>query len=187
MATEGGSEPKVEKSQLAPFGFDYVEQKLRSKTFGILGTSSKDGRPHSAAVVYAVSPRDSLFGLYLITRPVLKKARNIAQNPSVSFAVPFPHYILRPLPPACIQFQGRAEFVPIDDPIALRAFQRSIVLRRSLRHSLSLGKSTFIKIIPNKRIFSFAIAATVWQYLTQSGNKALGNNYVLIPEARQLK
>lgn len=125
-------ERTVEKSQPAPFSFEYIERKLREKSFGILGTVSQNGRPHSVGVVYAVSPPNHPFCLYLITRPVLKKARNIRNNPNVSFVVPFPHYVFRMLPPACIQFQGKAEIIPINDPTATKAFQKSIVLKRSI-------------------------------------------------------
>src|SRR5919197_1882012 len=58
---------------------------------------------------------------------------------------------------ACIQFQGKAELVPIDNPIAVKAFHTSIVLRRSLTYSLNLGKSTFVRIVPDNKIFSFGI------------------------------
>lgn len=175
----------VERSTEAPFPFSFVEEKLRRKNFGILGTTNPEGRPHSVGVVYAVAPADHPFCLYLITRRVLKKARNIRSNPNVAFVVPFPHYLFRMLPPACIQFQARAEFIPIDDPVALRAFQSSIVLRRSMEHSLRRGESIFIRIVPNDKIFSFGINATIWQYLIKSQNKALGSFFVHVPEGRR--
>lgn len=175
---------RLEKSQPAPFTFDYIERQLRGKTFGILSTVSKDGRPHSVGVVYGVSAPDQPFCLYLITRPVLKKARNISHNPNISFVVPFPHYILRLLPPACIEFQGRAEIISIDDPAAVKAFQSSIVLRRSIEYSLRLGESVFIRIVPDQRIFSFGIGAGVLKFLMASQNKNLGNYFVVIPESR---
>lgn len=186
------AEPQIEKSMEAHFSFEYIENRLRKRHFGILSTISLQNRPHSVGVVYAVSPftdndhHNLPFCLYLITRPVLKKARNIRNNPYVSFVVPFPHYLFRMLPPACIQFQGKAEFIPINDPIATKAFQSSIVLRRSMIHSLSLGESTFIKIIPDSKIFTFGINANVWQYLMQSKNKTLGNYYVVVPQRKAI-
>lgn len=175
----------VEKSQPAPFGFDYVERKLRSKTFGILSTVSQDVRPHSVGVVYGVSPPGKPFCLYLITRPVLKKARNIAQNPNISFVVPFPYFVLRPFPQSCIQFQAKAEIVPIDNSDATRAYERSVVLRRSKEHSLRLGESIFIKVVPDEKIFSFGISASALQFLVPSQNRSLGNFYVTIPQGRR--
>ncbi|HEU4447371.1 MAG TPA: hypothetical protein VFR94_22040 [Nitrososphaeraceae archaeon] len=117
---------------------------------------------------------------------MLKKARNIKNNPNVSFVVPFPHCVFRTVPPTCIQFQGKAGLIPVDDPIAIKAFRVSIVLRRSMMHSLNLGgESTFISIIPDNKIFSFGIEARIWQFLLRSRNKNLGNFHVIVPEYRR--
>jgi pyridoxamine 5'-phosphate oxidase-like protein len=194
LLSKRSSESPVEKSIEAPFSFEYIENQLRRKHFGILSTISANNRPHSVGVVYSVSPflgednnkNHPPFCLYLITRPVLKKARNIRNNPNVSFVVPFPHYMFRMLPPACIQFQGKAEFLPINDPMATKAFQGSIVLRRSMEHSLRLGESTFIRIVPDSKIFTFGINANIWQHLMQSKNKTLGNHYVVVPQSRRI-
>lgn len=175
----------METNILAPFAFAYVERLLRRKNFGVLTTITREGKPHSIGVVYAVSPSPEPFCIYLITRLVLKKARNIQYNPNISFVVPFPHYVFRIIPPACIQFEGKATLVPIDNPIALKAFQNAIVLRRSMIHSIDLGESTFIRIVPDDKIFSFGIGATIWQFLLRSQNKNLENFYVTVPENRR--
>lgn len=178
---------EIERSTEAPFPFSYVEEHLRKRHFGILGTVSSDGHPHAAGVVYAMPLEDQQpFCLYLISRPVLKKVRNIRSNPHVSFVVPFPHYLFRMVPPACIQFQAKAEIVSINDQIAAKAFDSSIVLRRSMTHSKVLGESVFIRLIPDRKIFCFGIGANIWQYLIQSKNKALGNFHVFVPHGRQL-
>ena len=160
----------VESSGEAPFTFAYVEKMLHKKNFGVLTTITPEGKPHSVGVVYAVSPLDEPFCVYLITRSILKKARNISNNPNVSFVVPFPHYVFRIVPPACIQFQGKAELIPIGNPAAIKLFHTSIVLQRSFRHSLNLGESTFIRIVPDNKIFSFGIGANIWQFLLGSRN-----------------
>ena len=176
----------MEASQNAPFTFAYVEKLLSKKNFGILSTITPEGKSHSIGVVYSISPPSQPFSIYLITRLVLKKARNIHSNPNVSFVVPFPHYVFRTVPPSCIQFQGKAELISIDNPIATKAFQRSIVLRRSMMHSISLGgESTFIKIIPDNKILSFGIGANIWQFLLRSKNENLGNYHVIVPERRR--
>jgi len=175
----------IETNAQAPFPFTYVEKQLRKKNFGILTTVTPQGRPHSVGVVYAVAPPDMPFSLYLISRPVLKKARNIRNNSNVSFVVPFPHYLLRLIPPSCVQFQGKAELIPFDDPIAIKAFQSSIVLRRSLLHSAELGESIFFRIVPDKKIFCYGIGANVWQFLIPSQNKKVKNFYVVVPQNRR--
>jgi hypothetical protein len=184
--TKRKEEGIIETSLQAPFPFDYIEKQLRKKTFGILTTVTPQGRPHSVGVVYALAPPGQPFCLYLITRPVLKKARNIRDNPNVSFVVPFPHYLFRSIPPRCIQFQGKAELLLIDDPIVIKAFQSSIVLKRSMEHSLRLGESIFIRIVPGKKIFCFGIGANLLRFLVPSQNKNLGNFYVTIPENRRI-
>src|SRR5215218_6973416 len=170
----------IETSLPAPFPFGYIEKQLRKKNFGILTTVTPEGRPHSVGVVYAMAPPGSPFCLYLITRPVLKKARNIRDNPNVSFVVPFPHYLFRSIPPRCIQFQGKAELLLIDDPIVIKAFQSSFVLKRSMEHSLRLDESIFIRIVPDKKISCFGIGANILQFLIPSQNKNLGNFYVIV-------
>ena len=174
---------KTVYNKKAPFPFEYVEKLLRTKNFGIFSTVTDTGQPHSVGVVYATSPPSAhSFSLYLLSRIKLKKVKNISNNPNVSFVVPFPHYIMRMIPPACIQFSGKAKLISFEDAIARRAFQKSIVLRRSIIHNLSLGgENTFIRIIPSNKIFSFGIGASIWQILIRSRSKNLRNYYVNVP------
>jgi hypothetical protein len=44
------------------------------------------------------------------------------------------------------------------------------------------GESTFIRVVPDNKIFSFGIGASIWQFLLRSQNKNLGNFHVIIPE-----
>ena len=175
----------VETNEEAPFTFEYVENLLRKKNFGVLTTITPEAKPHSIGVVYSVSPSHQPFCIYLITRSALKKARNIRNNPNISFVVPFPHYLFRRMPSACIRFQGKAALIPIDDAIAMNAFQSSSVLRSSMMHSIDMGESTFIRIVPDNKIFSFGISASIWQYLIRSQNKTLGNFHVVVPQSRR--
>jgi hypothetical protein len=65
-------------------------------------------------------------------------------------------------------------------------FQSSIVLKCSMEHSLRLGESIFIRIVPDKKIFCFGIGANLLQFLVPSQNKNLGNFYVIVPENRRI-
>jgi hypothetical protein len=65
-------------------------------------------------------------------------------------------------------------------------FQSSIVLKCSMEHSLRLGESIFIRIVPDKKIFCFGIGASLLRFLIPSQNKNLGNFYVIIPENRRI-
>ncbi|MGE5661190.1 MAG: hypothetical protein ACM3X1_02975 [Ignavibacteriales bacterium] len=65
----------------------------------------------------------------------------------------------------------------------MKVFQSSIVLRRSMKNSIDLGgESTFIRIVPDNKIFSFGIGARIWQFLLSSQNKNLGNLHVIVPK-----
>ena len=174
----------IETSILAPFSFEYLEKQLSNKNFGVLTTVSSKGKPHSVGVVYSIAPLDQPFALYIITRPSLKKARNLCDNPNVSFVVPFPQLLFSFIPPACIQFQGKAQIMPIDDPIATKAFEKSIVLKRSKIHSTSLGKSIFVRVVPTSKIFCFGLGARIWDFLIPSKSKNIGNFYVVVPRSR---
>jgi hypothetical protein len=55
-----------------------------------------------------------------------------------------------------------------------------------MEHSLRLGESVFIRIVPDKKIFCFAIGANILQFLIPSQNKNLGNFYVIVPENRRM-
>ncbi len=126
-------------------------------------------------------PPELLFSLYLITRPILKKAKNIRENPNVSFVVPFPHYFFHLIPPSCIQFQGKAEILPSNDPLALKIFQSNRVLKSSLEHTRILGEPIFFRIIPHEKIFCWGINASLWQIIKHK----VDNNYLIIPPDRR--
>jgi len=175
--------PIIQRSTsiIAPFSFQYVEKQIRKKNFGILSSVTSQGRAHSVGVVYGVPPSEQPFSIYLITRASLKKAKNIRMNPNVSFVVPFPHYFLRFIPSSCIQFQGTAEILPADDPIAAKIFQSSIVLRRSLEHTKTLGEPVFICIVPDEKIFCWGLGATLLQIIRGKTS----NCFVKVPQDRR--
>jgi len=161
-----------------------VEKQLRKKNFGILSTVTPQSRAHSVGVVYGIAPSELPFSLYLITRPKLKKAKNIKANPNVSFVVPFPHYFLRFVPSSCLQFQGTAEILTADDPIANKIFQSSRVLRHSLEHTRMLGEPVFIRVVPDEKIFSWGVGASVWQIIKRKIGS--GNYFVTVPQNRRV-
>lgn len=163
------------------FSFEYLERSLRSKNFGVLSTVTPLGRAHSVGVVYGVSPPKLPLSLYLISRPNLKKARNIQMNQNVSFVVPFPHYFLRFVPPSCIEFQGKAELLPADNKIANGIFNSSRVLRSSLKHTKMLGNPVFIRVTPDNRIFCWGIGTSTWKIIRHLA----ANSYVDVPQHRR--
>ena len=176
---------QIQPNKLAPFTFSNIEKQLRKKSFGIITTITPQAKPHAVGVVYAVAPANEPFSLYFISSPTSKKVRNIRKNPNIAFVVPFPHYFIRPIPPSCIQFQGKAQLIPSQDPHVTKVFQSTFVLRRSLKHGIEMGELVFIRIVPNEKIFCWGIGVSFWQFVLPSQNKNLENLYVIVPQNRQ--
>ncbi len=177
-----GEPGNFQVSELAPFPFSFVERQLRKKNYGIITSMTPQGRPHSVGVVYGVASPTLPFSLYLIASPGSKKVKNIKNNPNISFAVPFPHYVFRFTPPSSIQFQGKVELIPADDKVAISVFQSSYVLRRSLRHNMETSGVIFIRIVPDRKIFCWGIGANLWQFIFPAQSNKLKNLYVNVPE-----
>ena len=131
--------------------FEYVEQAVRKKTFGVLTTIDPEGRPHSTGVLYGVAPPTSPFALFVMTLGAYAKVRNVRANPDASLVVPFPHRILSFVPAPCVTFRGRAEIVPFDDRDARWAFEQHRILRDNVAWSEQLDP-VFLKLIPEPKV-----------------------------------
>lgn len=137
--------------------FEQVENHIRKKDFGILGSISNDGKPHLTGILYAVSPQEEKFILYIITGKNYKKTKNITKNPDVSLVIPFPHHILRLIPAPCIQIQAKAEIIPRTNEEARNCFRRNRILRKTLKQAYEDENIVFLKVIPEKTIFGHGI------------------------------
>lgn len=141
---------------------------LRRHDFAVLSTVGADGLPSSAGVSYGVSLAGSPLAVYVMTRRHLRKARNIARNPSVSLVVPLNRRILRFVPPATLQLHGRAEILDWTDGAANDVFARSWLGRRILKayaKSRSLGETRvcFLKITPDPVVRSYMLGYSIWE------------------------
>lgn len=120
--------------------FEFVEQEIRKKSFGILSTIDQNGKSHSTGILYSVSPPESKLALYILTENNYKKVKNIKNNSSISFVIPFPHHLLRFVPSSCVQFQGSGEIIPFTDTEAQHAFQNgSKILKLNLQQANKLN------------------------------------------------
>ncbi|MFX1377433.1 MAG: pyridoxamine 5'-phosphate oxidase family protein, partial [Promethearchaeota archaeon] len=133
--------------------FKFIEKEIRKNTFGIISTIDKNGHSHSTGVVYGVAPSASEFALYILTDKNYKKVKNIENNSSASFVIPFPHHVLRFVPASCVQFQGTARIVPFSDKEAQESFRGgSKILRMNLKQVSKMPNKEegviFIKVIP---------------------------------------
>ena len=163
--------------------FEQIEDAMRRRNFGILCSLSGDNRPHSTGVLYAVSAPRRPFALYVTTNTGNKKARNIARNSNVSFTIPIPRSLLRFLWPHCIQFQGSASIISIDDEVACETFNRSILLKRVLKREREhfREKAIFIKIHPDPIIHTYGLGVSLIDLLKDIGK---GSSSVRIPSSR---
>lgn len=131
--------------------FEYVEAAVRKKTFGVLTTLDREGRPHSTGALYGVSPPSSPFALFVLTVESYVKVRNVRANPAVSLVVPFPHRILSFVPAPCVTFRGTASIVPLADPDARWGFGQHRILRDTVEWSMDL-QPVFLKLIPEPKV-----------------------------------
>jgi nitroimidazol reductase NimA-like FMN-containing flavoprotein (pyridoxamine 5'-phosphate oxidase superfamily) len=124
---------------------ELAHKAIASSSFCTLATSSPDGRPHVAGVLYAWVNGS----LYVSTFDDSRKARNVRENARVAICVP-----VRKLPfgpPYSIQFQATAEVVPADDP-AIRTLIARGRFKKILAHGvLENPKTIFLRVTPGKR------------------------------------
>ena len=162
------------------FDFSFVEKQIRKKTFGVLTTLNKDGTPHTTGILYGVAPSSSKFALYSLTSKNYKKVRNIKQNPHVSFLIPFPHYYIRFAPSSTVMFQGKADFISVDDSRIQEIFIKKRILRLIIKEIKSgeQEEMTFIKIKPNPKVLCHGLGYNVFKLRK---DHALGGYSVKIP------
>jgi hypothetical protein len=146
--------------------FDRVANELRRREFGVLGTVTPDGRPHSVGVLYGVSPPGRPFQLYVMTRRRLRKTRNVVENPHVSFVVPLTRRMLWFLPPPCIQFQGQAEVLERDHPDGVETFRSFAMGRRILAMYEDFARRgetgvCFLRITPGATVSTYMVGHSI--------------------------
>lgn len=107
-----------------------------------------------------------------MTRRSLRKARNIVENPNVSFVVPLTRRLLWFLPPPCIQFQGRADLLDRDDPGGKRvATFRSFAMGRRIlsmyEEMAARGESgvCFVRITPAPTLSTYMVGHSIWDLM----------------------
>jgi len=158
-------------------GFETIERELRKRDFGVLGTISPEGHPHSTGVLYAVSERTKPLQIYIISRTRNRKVRNIAANPNVSFVVPLARRLLAIVPPNCIQFQGVAKILEAANESAVKVYQSSWFLRLVSKIESDIvstrgGEACFIRISPAPIIFTYGVGLLPWELLGHAADAA---------------
>ncbi len=150
--------------------FDFVEKQIRKKKFCFIGSVDSNGNPHSAGVMYSVSPTLKKFRMYIMTGATVRKTRNIKQNHRVSISIPYSHHLMRFAPDFCIQFQGTAEIVPFSDDGAQEAF-RSNMLMKMMLEKISSNPEEHVAfcIKPDEKIHGFGLGRNLFHHLKDIG------------------
>ncbi|RLI58527.1 MAG: hypothetical protein DRO87_05480 [Candidatus Thorarchaeota archaeon] len=161
--------------------FASVEQQVRKKTFGILSTIDKSGRPHSTGILYGVSSPDTHFALYILAGANYVKVRNIRRDPRVSLVVTFPRYYLRFVPASYVMFRGTAEILPFDDHDGRAAFQGSRILRMNLNMDVDSKNLVFIRIRPEPHVVCYGLGIGLMEFRNHPENAGYS---VTIPASR---
>ena len=148
--------------------FEMIVRQLRRRTFGVLATVGADGRSHSVGVEYGVFTGAGAFEIYVMTRRQLKKARDIAANPNVSFVVPLTRRLLWFLPPPCIQFEGTAVILDRTDKRGVETFRRFFMGRRILKMYDELERrgetrTCFLRITPAPVVSTYMVGHSIWE------------------------
>ncbi len=162
------------------FSFDFVEGRIRKKTFGVLTTIDRQERPHSTGVLYGISPPESKFSIYVMAGAGYAKVRNVKRNPNVSLVVTFPHYYVRFVPASYVMFRGKAEVVPPDDTDGRWAFNQKRILRMSQSVDAA-SEPVFIRLDPEPTVFCFGVGIGTIQLRRHIES---GAYKVIIPEGR---
>lgn len=127
-----------------------IEELISRNHYCILATLSKDGRPHSTGVIYCAKRLD----LYIYTEPDHTKARNVALNPNVAVTIPVWGHQLFWVPPQSIQFQGIANILPADDPVAKKVYEFKVLF---MKMNITDEKGCFIHVRPTKYIYTYGV------------------------------
>lgn len=137
---------------------DTVLKTAGKRSFCTLATVSAANRPHAAAVIYSLVDTT----LYVNTGRNSRKARNIADNPNVGIVIPVRRVPLG-APPSTLQFQAKAEILPLDDP-DLGELHKAGLLKTITRHGeMDDPANCFLRITPNGRIHTYGLGMSLWQ------------------------
>ncbi|WP_170160386.1 pyridoxamine 5'-phosphate oxidase family protein [Prauserella muralis] len=139
---------------------------IAKRSFCTLATSSPAQRPHVAGVLYQAVGTT----LYVSTERGSRKARNIAANPHVAVCIP-----IRRLPvgtPSSVQFQGRAEILPVDHPELVRLAGAGRLKAVTSHGELELPDGCFLRITPMRRLTTYGVGMSLVRLLRDPLNAA---------------
>lgn len=132
-----------------------IRQAIRKQSFATIATSSAEGRPHAAGVLYAMSADR----LYVSTMRSSRKARNVLANPDVALTIPVRRAPIGP--PSSVIFQATAKVIELDDP-KLRAAAATGDLKAVTGHGeLVLPGGVFIAIDLPPKVVTYGLGMSL--------------------------
>ncbi|MEX1295429.1 MAG: pyridoxamine 5'-phosphate oxidase family protein [Candidatus Limnocylindrales bacterium] len=132
-----------------------VLEAIGKRSFATLASTSAEGWPHAAGVLYALSGEH----LYVSTLGSSRKARNIGANPRVAITVPVRRSPFGP--PSTIIFQTTARVLELDDP-ELRAAARTGDLDGVTGHGeLELPGGVFIQVALPRKVVTYGLGMSL--------------------------
>jgi hypothetical protein len=134
---------------------------VRKRSFAVLATSSPDGRPHAAGVLYQVADGH----LWISTLRSSRKATNASRNPRVALTIPVRRLPLGP--PASVQLQASAEVVDLDDA-QLRRLAVAGALKKVTGHGeLDLPGGCFLRLALPARVPTYGLGMSLWSLIRE--------------------
>jgi hypothetical protein len=132
-----------------------VLETIARRSFATVATTSLEGWPHAAGVLYALSGD----ALYVSTLRSSRKARNILANPKVAVSVPVRRAPVGP--PSSISFQTTARVLDLDDP-ELQATAASGDLKAITGHGeLELAGGVFVRIALPRKVITYGLGMSL--------------------------
>ena len=132
-----------------------VVEAIRKRTYATVATTSAEGWPHAAGVLYALSGD----ALYVSTLRDSRKARNIEANPKVAVSVPVRRSPVGP--PSGISFQTTAEVLELDDPRLRDAVTTGDLKAVTGHGELELPGGCFLRIALPRKAVTFGIGMSL--------------------------
>jgi hypothetical protein len=165
-----GMEHLQHSVQVAPSSLELPAQSILDaigkRSFATLATSSGEGRPHAAGVLYAMSGDH----LYVSTMRDSRKARNIVQNSDVAVTVLVQRIPVGP--PSSIIFQSDARVLELDDP-DLRAAVDTGDLKAVTGHGeLELPGGCFLEIALPRKVVTYGLGMSLLRLMRDPMNAA---------------
>jgi hypothetical protein len=134
--------PAAPDTDLGPL----VRRAVARRRYAVVATSSADGRPHSAGVLYQLVGDE----LWFSTKRDSRKANNIAATSRIGVTIPVRRLPVGP--PSAVQIQARAELVGRDDPELRRLAAAGKVGAITGHGELELDSGCFVRVRLPRRV-----------------------------------